>query len=265
MPYNTWDLALAELIFYVPTALPLLFCMWRHGRDGLVGWVFLTGFVALQLAGSGMTLGAGQHGTPSTTAVIITEIGLSPLLLGIAGLIHEWVLSSHLASKAEFDKQAWLVTLIYHVLVVGAVVLYAIGASGASHQPPTKNSKTLWEVGIVLLALLWLAQCAVFGLLARTLLAKGPKTLAWTIGISLALFSIRIIYQVVATVATTPSFNPVTGSIVFRAVLEFVPSALIVFVCIVGGVLSVDKIHASQDRIMAMRPLREASGSEISV
>lgn len=38
-----------------------------------------------------MTLSAGQNGTPSTTASLITNVGLSPLILSVVGVIHEWI------------------------------------------------------------------------------------------------------------------------------------------------------------------------------
>jgi hypothetical protein len=42
-------------------------------------------FVMLQIVGSGMIVGAGQKGQPSNIAITLISVGLSPLLVGVAG------------------------------------------------------------------------------------------------------------------------------------------------------------------------------------
>jgi hypothetical protein len=85
MPTHTWDLAVAELVFYIPSAIPVFYCTWIYRKTALVGWIFISAFVLLNLIGSGMIVSAGEEGVPSTTAIILISVGLSPLLVGLAG------------------------------------------------------------------------------------------------------------------------------------------------------------------------------------
>jgi hypothetical protein len=92
MPTDTWDLAVVEFVFYVPSALPVLYCTWAYRQTALVGWIFVVAFVLLQIIGSGLIVAAGKEGQPSSTAIILISVGLSPLLVGVAGYVffHEW-------------------------------------------------------------------------------------------------------------------------------------------------------------------------------
>ena len=90
MTTHRWVLALVEIIYFGTAAIPLTYVVWKHRSTGLRGWLFLGLFIVLQITGSGMILGAGQDGTPSATAIIIVQVGLSPLIFGLAGIIHEY-------------------------------------------------------------------------------------------------------------------------------------------------------------------------------
>lgn len=85
MPTQTWDLAVTELAYYIPSALPVLYCVWSYRKTALAGWLFMFGFIMLQIIGFGMIVSAGQDGNPSTAASIIIGVGLSSLLIGFEG------------------------------------------------------------------------------------------------------------------------------------------------------------------------------------
>jgi hypothetical protein len=80
----TNSLAAATCAIYAVLALPILSLLVRHGRYGLLGWLFLFFFCSLRIIGSAMALK-----NPSIAAEIISSVGLSPLLLATAGILHE--------------------------------------------------------------------------------------------------------------------------------------------------------------------------------
>lgn len=80
----TNSLAAATCAIYAALAIPVLFLLVRHGRYGLLGWLFLFSFCSLRIVGNGMAVK-----NPSVTAEIIASVGLSPLLLATAGILHE--------------------------------------------------------------------------------------------------------------------------------------------------------------------------------
>ncbi len=190
-----------------------------------------------------MVLRAGQHGTPSSTAIIIGSVGLSPLMLGLAGVIHEWAIICGSLSSKRAKKWAWFVVLLYHVLVMSAIVLYAIGMS-ESYAPATASSgKTLARIGIILLTLLWLAMCGTFALLvARNQRSNNCRPLVLSVAVALVILGVRLVYQCVAVfLLGDPVVNPLTGSVALKAVFEFMPGALAILAMVIGGVLSVNK------------------------
>src|ERR1700761_3513895 len=202
MPTPTWDLALAELVFFLPTLIPSIYCLWKHVRTGLGGWIFLIAFVILQVVGAGMIVSAGENATPAqipSTAVITTNVGLSSLLLGTSGIVHQYTKLSGYLKTRKAERFAIAYSILYHFLAVAAIAIYAIGASNAQDPSSKSNSKTLWEVGILLILLLWILLDVVFVFIVRSTGIRASTALFWAITISLALLGIRVVYQTVAT------------------------------------------------------------------
>ena len=56
-----------------------------------------------------MSLSSDKNGTPSTTATTISSIGLSPLLIGISGILHE----AYISPTAHNTISSRTVLLIY--------------------------------------------------------------------------------------------------------------------------------------------------------
>ena len=77
-------LSAAQVAVYAVLIIPVLFLVVRHGVQGLLGWLFLALFCTLRLIGGGMAVNSS-----SPTATIISSVGLSPILLAAAGILHE--------------------------------------------------------------------------------------------------------------------------------------------------------------------------------
>ncbi len=75
----------AVLGIYAALSLPTIYVAFRHGFRALVAWAYLFLFCTLKIIGSGMQLSDSQ----SSGSAIIGSIGLSPLLLTTAGILHE--------------------------------------------------------------------------------------------------------------------------------------------------------------------------------
>lgn len=77
-------LSAATVAIYAALLLVVLYLFVRHGREGLLGWLYLAIFCILRIIGGGMGINK-----PSTSASIISSVGLSPLLLATSGILHE--------------------------------------------------------------------------------------------------------------------------------------------------------------------------------
>ena len=82
-------LAIATLTIYLILLQPTLFCLWAHGRRGLLGWWFLSALCLIRIAGNAVQLHVDATHESNSHALLINSIGLSPLLLAIAGVLHE--------------------------------------------------------------------------------------------------------------------------------------------------------------------------------
>lgn len=73
----------AELAIYAILSIPNIYILFKHGRAGLLGWAYLLIFCSLRVIGGAMDLSG------STSAGLISSVGLSPLLLAASGILHE--------------------------------------------------------------------------------------------------------------------------------------------------------------------------------
>jgi hypothetical protein len=85
----TTSLDTAQLAIYILLSIPIIYVLYRHGRTGLLGWIYFFAFASLRIIGGALAMNADKSGTPSVTATITSNIGLSPLILGISGILHE--------------------------------------------------------------------------------------------------------------------------------------------------------------------------------
>lgn len=78
------SLSTANLAIYVVLSIPVIYIFIRHWPTGALGWFYLFAFCTLRIVGGAMSM--NSDGGSST---IISSVGLSPLLLAAAGILHE--------------------------------------------------------------------------------------------------------------------------------------------------------------------------------
>lgn len=79
------NISIAQLAIYALFTPPITYLLIRHARRGFLGWLYLLIFCVLRVTGSAMFL----RDPASSGAVVILNIGLSPLLLATLGILHE--------------------------------------------------------------------------------------------------------------------------------------------------------------------------------
>ncbi len=90
MTSSTEGLELAQIAFYAVASLPSIYCIVKHGKAGLLGWLYVFVMCGLRLVGNGIAYHAiSTTGEPNKAASIISGIGLSPLLLAVMGILRE--------------------------------------------------------------------------------------------------------------------------------------------------------------------------------
>lgn len=86
-PFEMTDsISAAKLAIYIILLQPALYCLFKHGKTGFIGWLYVQIFCVLRI----VTGSIGLHETNSSTgSIILNSIGLSPLLLAASGILHE--------------------------------------------------------------------------------------------------------------------------------------------------------------------------------
>ena len=86
----TVRLSIAELVIYIFLVPIVVYILIRHGKPGYLGWGFIIVFCGLRLASDGIEIAQHNSLSGSSSGAIINAIGLSGLLYGLAGILHEW-------------------------------------------------------------------------------------------------------------------------------------------------------------------------------
>ncbi|KAL7905877.1 hypothetical protein GGI35DRAFT_483154 [Trichoderma velutinum] len=231
----------AELAIYATLSIPNLYILFKHGRPGLLGWTYLFAFCTLRIIGGALDLSG------STTAGIISSVGLSPLLLAASGILKE---ARTYYSDPLDKKLEWIVVLLFHIMVTTGVAILAIGVSNldSSNVKPSDVSSddSLVKAGIALLTLSW-AIVTIISVWTLAHPAKSQKSkssivagtrLLWSVLISDVFSGIRVIYTLVAFVTQDETLNPLTGSLTIRVLLSLIPELVCVLALLTAGLLT---------------------------
>ncbi|KAL6232202.1 hypothetical protein BDW75DRAFT_247340 [Aspergillus navahoensis] len=228
-------LSVATCAIYAVLAIPVLYLLVRHGRYGLLGWLFLFFFCALRIIG-----GALAVNDTSFAANVISSIGLSPLLLATASILHE---ARHYRIQSLDKKMEWVSVLAYHMLVVAGVALSAAGSAKLQeHKQPLDKAEKIAKAGISILAVAWgfLVGWTGFSFIAprrrNSSLTRAGTVLLMAVAFSLVFIGIRVFYSLAALCTQRASLNPVTGSLTIRVVLGFLPEVISTLAYIFSGI-----------------------------
>ncbi|KAJ5123971.1 uncharacterized protein N7515_007796 [Penicillium bovifimosum] len=246
----TNSVSIATCAIYAVLIIPVLYLLVRHGRYGLLGWLFLSIFCAIRIVGGALAIN-----NPSIAASIISSVGLSPLLLATAGILHE---ARYYRIQTLDKKLEWVFVLAYHMLVVAGVALTAAGS--VKLQKPKNPLDTadldkadkIVKAGISILAVAWgvLVGWTSFSFIAprgrNSSLTRAGNVLLIAITFSLAFIGIRVFYSLAALCTRRASLNPVTGSLAIRVVLGLLPELIAALAFIFAGIKTQDAAPLAQ-------------------
>ncbi|KAG2420409.1 hypothetical protein HFD88_005210 [Aspergillus terreus] len=254
----TNSLSAATCAIYAILAIPVLYLLVRHGRYGLLGWLFLFFFCTLRIIGGALAIN-----DTSGAANIISSVGLSPLLLATAGILHE---ARHYRIQPVDKKMEWVFVLAYHMLVVAGVALTAAGSAKLQqHEQPLDKAERMAKVGIAILAAAWggLAGWTAFSFIiprgGNSSLARAGTVLLTAIAFSLIFIGIRVFYSLAALCTQRASLNPITGSLAVRVVLEFLPEVIATLAYLFAGIRTQSAaLLARDEEMVSVLPKRRA-------
>lgn len=258
--------AIGELVVYIPSLFITLLLAFRHGFGRSSGWYFLIIFCLARIIGPCMSLAAISSPSVSlfTGALILQNIGLSPLILATLGLLSR-VLDSINRNTHTF-LQPRLLKIIEIITLVG-LILGIVGGTNSSETYTTtgkwvpatesKVSNVLFIVSFVALLI-----ATIFTSFSISHAENGEKRILLGISIALPFLFVRLLYSVLsAFVANSTKFNSFTGSVSILLCMALLEELVIVVIYLAIGVTL--KVQPN-DVVVAgdMQPVPGSSGSD---
>ncbi|OAF54504.2 hypothetical protein VC83_09030 [Pseudogymnoascus destructans] len=140
---------------------PVTYCLWKHGKRGLLGWLALHSLCVIRIVGNTVQLNAyNNHSSGGLATLILQSVGLSPLILGAVGILHEARRARDPTLNRKFE---WILVIQYHLTVIAAMVLVIMGI--VKLQDGASVGNVLMKVGMGVVLACW-AILAVWTLLS---------------------------------------------------------------------------------------------------
>ncbi|KAF4617998.1 hypothetical protein G7Y89_g15007 [Cudoniella acicularis] len=236
---SSHDINIATIPVYAILLQPILYCAWKHGAAGLLGWLILNMFCSVRIIGSILSLHAEATNDSGSLPIIISNIGLSPLILGLAGVLHEARTSRNPNMNTRIER---IKVIVYHLTVSSMMVFVIIGVIQQINDKESA-ANTLMKIGVI-----GLLSCVVVLGVWTWLSFQQPKQNplaypAWddatkllhTVFRVLPLLLIRVMYSLLATFIDDEGFKDNMG---IRIGMSVVPEMLLVTFLALGGVMT---------------------------
>ncbi|KAM0704997.1 hypothetical protein Q7P35_007784 [Cladosporium inversicolor] len=264
---NASILSSVELALYAPLVPLALFIAYRHGRHGILGYFYLNMSIAVRIAAAICQLidknsNSNNTNTPSTATIILSSIGLSPLLLAISGILHElhhYLLQTPATTTAskEFRWLLFIQIQIHTICTVGMILLIlgSIHLAEAKSASDANAAYKLRSAGAVLWFVTWLVLMQYVGWLFfryRKVQEKSLRSTAalrnWTL-VALVFGGAKVVYAAVYTLDHGDSaINPITGSFAVKVVLVVGVQFFAAVAMVVGGWMSLSIVSEHQEQ-----------------
>lgn len=238
---NLNDLSIVELIGYTPACLCSTFLCIRHGFGLNKGWIFLLIFFPYTHRWG--FLGAGYDpltniSATTTSATLLSSIGLSPLLLTTLGLLNR-------ACKSINKEHHALIQSIHISLlrlpIIIALVLIIIGSDNSANyltRYGTYPVQHITQIGIVILFAVFAVVVLITGIFMLNIshAEPGEQRLIYAIATSIPFILIRLIYVVLVTLSHIQRFSILHGSVVTFGCMAIMPELIAVIIYLGVGI-----------------------------
>ncbi|KAL1962558.1 hypothetical protein VTN77DRAFT_9433 [Rasamsonia byssochlamydoides] len=284
LPSTPSSISTAQVALYTIIILPSLYCLFRHGKRGILGWGYLIIFCTVRIVAGGMDLSNSSSNSSSssssTGALIVDNIGLSPLILAAVWVLHE---ARNARSSITNPKHEWARILIFHISVSTALALVAVGVSNlanahsSSDSSSDSGSSTL-KAGFGVLFLCWLVLSVWTLLSFRSSSSSALKsrdrynkknnfadgtTLLYSVLVSIPLILLRGIYGAITLFSSKPtSFS---SDLAANVCMSVVPQLLAAVVFAGAGIVTRNMHAGSGSRSAYCSTAREDPSERIEL
>ena len=270
------SLAIAELAIYLLLAPLVVFILLKHWLAGLLGWFYLSAFIAVRIVGDCITISDRNNKTQSSTsAAILNSIGLSPLILSTAGVLHE---ATHYATSNRRIKFFNLVIQVpIHFAAMAGIALAVVAGVKLSDRETRSNQYShdhdLQEAGSILIMLVWLTNVS-YAIWLTVFMSKSrvrneisdlkdSRILLMVTIVALPFVGVRTFYTVIYAFDHSPSVTPRTAKFAIKFVLVFLVQLVAAISLTVGGFLTRKIVKSAGSREIESHQNDEYDGNRL--
>ncbi|PQE05583.1 transmembrane protein [Rutstroemia sp. NJR-2017a BBW] len=226
--------AIGELVIYIPSLFIALLLTFRHGFRRSSGWYFLIVFSLARIIGPCMQLAAINNPSVSlyTGALILQNVGLSPLILATLGLLSRVIESINRTHRTFIQTR--MLKLVEIISVVG-LILGIVGGINASDSFTTTGKwvpGSLSKVGNVLFIVSYAAivMASIITSFSISHAEDGEKRILLGIAIALPFLFVRLLYAIISTFTHSKQFSSFTGSVTILLCMSLLMELAVVVV-----------------------------------
>ncbi|PQE25080.1 transmembrane protein [Rutstroemia sp. NJR-2017a BVV2] len=226
--------AIGELVVYIPSFFIALFLAFRHGFQKSSGWYFLIVFSLARIIGPCMQLAAINNPSVSlyTGALILQNVGLSPLILATLGLLSRVIESINRTHRTFIQTR--MLKLVEIISLVG-LILGIVGGVNASDSFTTTGKwvpGSLSKVGNALFIVSYaaLVMASIITSFSIPHAEDGEKRILLGIAIALPFLFVRLLYAIISTFTHSKRFSSFTGSVTLLLCMSLLMELAVVVV-----------------------------------
>lgn len=230
-------ISVVQLIIFIPSLLPSLIFIWRHGFSRNAGFLFLVIFCLLRIVGAICDLVTISD--PSSTGLYITSavcssIALSPLIMLCSGLLSR--VNTFIPERSGLFNTSLLLRLLRLVSIAGAILSIVAFTENMSMEA-LKHPGSLIKIAMILFIVAWVLLLLALAILTRhvSVIQAGERRILLAVGLSAAFILVRLIYAILIWFATSSVFNLYNGNNTAMLIMSVMPEFAITIVCLVIG------------------------------
>ncbi|MCJ1250288.1 hypothetical protein MMC30_007514 [Trapelia coarctata] len=232
-------LSIGTLIFYLPALFIASFVAYKHGFGRQAGWFFLILLALARIIGSICEIASVS--SPSrgviTAFVILSSVGLSPLILAMLGLlkrVQEGMANGPSVPPAVFN----FLTLA----PIAGLVLAIIGGTDLASTDPSNvapgHTLTRAAIIIFLVVFIILSMITIFTFFFLRSISPGEHRILYAVALSIPFLLVRLIYSLLANFDSGTTFSLSAGNVVVQAFMATIEEFVVVALYLAAGILA---------------------------
>ncbi|KAJ5725464.1 uncharacterized protein N7483_006821 [Penicillium malachiteum] len=243
MAVTSEHIAIAELVIYIPVTLVTILVVLRHGFHKQLGWIYLSIFGVIRIAGAIMEILSTNHpdnANDKEWALILQSVGLSPLLLSTLGLLKRII--------SIFSKRATAISRrskIVQILHLPALIALILAISGGSDQASSNVSdhaggKKETQAAIIIFLMIYVITCLLFVITVKDLREMQPsqQRIYICVFFALPLIAVRLLYSLISDFGHDAKFSLIDGDPSVQLGMATIEEFLVVLMYTVLGVIT---------------------------